>query len=50
MRNTWETLEGLLIQADLGMETTLDVIDALKLKVREAGLTTTRRIVDGIEG
>ncbi|MDI9565724.1 MAG: signal recognition particle-docking protein FtsY [Brevefilum fermentans] len=38
---TWEDLEGLLIQADLGVETTLDVIDALKKRVRDEGLTTT---------
>ncbi|MFA7406225.1 MAG: signal recognition particle-docking protein FtsY [Anaerolineaceae bacterium] len=38
---TWEDLESLLIQADLGVETTLDVIDALKQKVRDEGLTTT---------
>ena len=31
----------MLIQADLGVETTLDVIDALKKRVRDEGLTTT---------
>jgi fused signal recognition particle receptor len=38
---TWEDLEALLIQADLGVETTLDVIDEIKKKVRDEGLTTT---------
>ena len=36
---TWEELEGLLIQADLGMETTESVLDSLRTAVRLRGLT-----------
>ena len=42
---TWEDLEALLIQADLGMETTLAVIDALRKKVNERGLTQTEELI-----
>lgn len=35
---TWDGLEALLIQADLGIETTLDIIEALRETVREKGL------------
>lgn len=36
---TWEELEGLLIQADLGLETTGSVLDSLRTTVRTRGLT-----------
>ena len=36
---TWDELEALLFQADLGMETTQSVLDALKAAVRREGLT-----------
>lgn len=42
---TWDALEALLIQADLGMDVTLDVIDALKTRVRDEGLTTTEELL-----
>ncbi len=35
---TWDDLEALLIQADLGIETTVDIIEALQRHVREKGL------------
>jgi fused signal recognition particle receptor len=38
-QETWDELEALLIQADLGIETTGDVIDSLKRIVRDRGLT-----------
>ena len=37
--DTWDDLEALLIQADLGMETSASVIDSLKRLTRERGLT-----------
>ena len=37
--DTWEELEALLIQADLGLETTASVLDALRTGVRTGGLT-----------
>jgi fused signal recognition particle receptor len=36
---TWDDLEALLFQADLGMDTTQSVLDALKAAVRRDGLT-----------
>lgn len=36
--DTWDELEALLIQADLGIETSFEVIEALKLTVRTEGL------------
>jgi fused signal recognition particle receptor len=36
---TWEQLESLLVQADLGIETTEEVIDSLQNTVRRMGLT-----------
>jgi len=36
---TWEDLEALLIQADLGVETTQSVLDSLKATARGQGLT-----------
>ena len=36
---TWDDLEALLFQADLGLETTQSVLDALKAAVKREGLT-----------
>ncbi|NLN69362.1 MAG: signal recognition particle-docking protein FtsY [Chloroflexi bacterium] len=47
--DTWDDLEALLIQADLGMETTLEVVEALKQKVKEAGLSTTAELQEAIK-
>ncbi len=38
---TWDELESLLIQADLGLETTASVLESLKNGVRSQGLTRT---------
>ncbi|MEM7346520.1 MAG: signal recognition particle-docking protein FtsY [Chloroflexota bacterium] len=35
----WEDLEALLIQADVGVETTLDLIETVQSRVREQGIT-----------
>ncbi len=35
---TWDDLEAMLIQADLGVETTTEVLDSLKRTVRDEGL------------
>ena len=37
--DTWDELEALLIQADLGLETTESILDALRNGVRTRGLT-----------
>jgi fused signal recognition particle receptor len=41
---TWENLEALLIQADLGLETTAGVIDSLRGTVRKQGLTRSSEL------
>jgi fused signal recognition particle receptor len=46
---TWEDLEALLIQADLGMETTLAVIDTLRKTVNERGLTQTEELINALK-
>lgn len=47
--DTWEDLEALLVQADMGMETTLKVIDSLRGKVNEQGLTHTDELQTAIK-
>ena len=37
--DTWEELEGLLIQADVGVETTQALLTSLKRIVKDEGLT-----------
>lgn len=38
---TWETIEAMLIQADVGVERTLEVVDRLRERVRKEGITRT---------
>ena len=38
---TWEELEALLIQADIGVETTTELIQSLKTQVNKEGITHT---------
>ncbi len=45
---TWEDLEALLIQADIGVETTLDVVEAVKTQVHQKGLTTSTEVLDAL--
>ena len=44
--DTWDDLEALLIQADVGVETTLAIIDSLKDSVRAQGLTQAADLMD----
>jgi len=41
---TWDDLEALLIQADLGVETTLALIEELKTKTKEEGWTKAEEL------
>jgi fused signal recognition particle receptor len=36
--DTWENLESILVQADLGVETTEEIVNALKRRVEEEGI------------
>jgi fused signal recognition particle receptor len=38
--DTWEELEGLFIQADIGVQTSLDIIDQVKIQAAEGGIIT----------
>ncbi|MDJ0755715.1 MAG: signal recognition particle-docking protein FtsY [Ardenticatenaceae bacterium] len=42
---TWEDLEALLIQADMGVETTLFVVERLQNRVRDEGATQTDQLL-----
>ncbi|MFW5713194.1 MAG: signal recognition particle-docking protein FtsY [Brevefilum sp.] len=44
----WEELEALLIQADMGMESTLDVVESLRETVHEKGLTQTQELLNAL--
>lgn len=46
---TWDELEALLIQADLGIETTEAVLDSLRSGVRTRGLTRTSELSSLLE-
>ncbi len=42
--DSWDELEALLIQADLGVETTSSIIENCMEKVRKQGLTRTEQL------
>ena len=46
---TWDELEALLIQADLGMGTTRSIIDSLKNSVNKFGITKTQELKPLVE-
>lgn len=47
-RETWEDLEALLIQADLGIETTAEILESLRLIVRDQGLIETGELSEAL--
>ncbi len=47
--DTWEELEALLLQADLGIETTQSVLEALRNRVRTEGLTRASELFSRLE-
>ena len=47
--DTWEDMETLLIQADVGFDTTVKVIDALQDRVRNDGLTKTSQLQSALK-
>jgi fused signal recognition particle receptor len=46
---TWEDLEALLIQADMGMTTTMELIDSLRQRVDQEGLHTTDQLLQALK-
>ncbi|MBI4730740.1 MAG: signal recognition particle-docking protein FtsY [Chloroflexi bacterium] len=47
--DTWDELEALLIQADLGMDTTESILESLRLAVRTRGLTRATELQSQLE-
>ena len=47
--NTWDELEALLVQADMGLETTDSVIQAVKSAVKEQGLTHNDEVLQALK-
>ena len=47
--DTWYDLEGLLIQADVGVETTARIVRRLKSRVVDEGITRTDRLVEALK-
>lgn len=45
---TWDDLEAMFIQADMGVETTEEIIEALQERVQVEGLTTADELRDAI--
>ncbi len=43
--DTWDDIEALLIQSDLGMDTTSTVLDYLQEEVRTSGITRTNKLM-----
>lgn len=46
---TWDELEAILIQADLGIETTTSILDALKRLTRTEGLTRSEQLFSALK-
>jgi fused signal recognition particle receptor len=46
--DTWDELEALLVQADLGMETVDTLLDALEVRVDSEGLTRTNQLKEAL--
>lgn len=46
---TWEDLEALLIQADIGVPTTLELIEAMRQRVAAEGLFRADQLVDALK-
>jgi fused signal recognition particle receptor len=46
---TWDELEGLLVQADLGIETTLEVVQSVQDRVYTQGLTRSSQLFEALQ-
>lgn len=47
--DTWDELEALLLQADMGFETTASVIQAVRADVQESGLTRNDEVIQALK-
>jgi len=48
-QSMWDELEALLIQADLGLEATMSVIEAMREKVQIEGLTQSEQVIAALK-
>lgn len=48
-QETWDDLEALLIQADLGIETTSEIIESMQRIVQDEGLTRANELSDSLQ-
>jgi fused signal recognition particle receptor len=48
-QETWDDLEALLIQADLGIETTGEIVDSMQRVVRDQGLTRSDELSQALQ-
>jgi fused signal recognition particle receptor len=48
-QDTWDDLEALLIQADLGIETTSEIIESMQRIVQDEGLTRANELSSGLQ-
>ena len=46
---TWEDLETLLIQADLGIDTTSEILEELRITVRDRGLIRSEQLSEALQ-
>ncbi|MBN1965804.1 MAG: signal recognition particle receptor subunit alpha, partial [Anaerolineae bacterium] len=47
--DTWDDVEDLLIQADVGVETTMELVDRLRDRVAREGLTKQDQLRDALK-
>ncbi len=47
--DAWDEVEGLLIQADVGVETTIDLVERLRGRVRREGLTRQEQLQQALQ-
>jgi len=48
-QETWDELEALLVQADLGIETTGEILDSMQRIVRDQGLTRSEELSQALQ-
>jgi len=47
--DSWDDLEALLLQADLGIETSFDILDSLRRVVQSRGLTRSEELITALK-
>lgn len=47
--DTWDDVEALLVQADMGVQTTMKLVDTMKSRVRREGITRTTQLIDALK-